>query len=424
MKIIWLIIQREYLTRVRQKSFIIATLLLPLGMLIFMFLPILIQSLSSDKLRIAVKTDSEFCQHCISDSQGLFFVFQTEPLETIQQTYSSKDFDGVLYLPAFSLEHPSGIRYISDKPMGLSAKDYVTDEIEKEIQKQRLQQNNQSATLCNPIKVSILEENNAGSSLGSSGIAMAIGFMIGLLMYITILIYGGMVMKAVVEEKTSRIVEVMLSSVQPFKLMLGKIMGIGAVGITQLAIWFFLMLVISIVGGLFLQPENINTMSSMSDPKMIEAINLYKHIQINVLELNWTLILCSFIFYYICGYVLYAALFAGLGSAVGTDNDSQALTLPVTLPIIVSFLILTSVIDKPNSNLAFWSSLFPLSSPIIMPARVAYGIPFWQVLISMILTLLGSLAAVWIAAKIYRVGILMYGKKTTFKEISKWLKYS
>ena len=273
------------------------------------------------------------------------------------------------------------------------------------------------------VSISLNEVSLAGKNNIGTGIATSVGFAMAFLMYIVIFIYGAMVMKGVMEEKTNRIVEVMLSSVRPFQLMIGKITGIGAVGITQFTIWIVLLFFINSFLSLFMlsmfdMPAAGN---GVSETEMQQAQEIIEQLQTQFTELPLFQLIVSFIIYFIGGYLLYAALFAGLGSAVNDDSDAQTLTFPVSVPIIIAIFILTAIMERPNSSLAFWSSMIPFFSPIIMPFRIAFGVPLWELLLSMTLLLGGALFAVWIAAKIYRVGILMYGKKVTFTEIARWM---
>ncbi|HRN72803.1 MAG TPA: ABC transporter permease, partial [Ginsengibacter sp.] len=261
----------------------------------------------------------------------------------------------------------------------------------------------------------------------NAGLAYGIGFASGMLIYMTLLIYGTSVMRGVMEEKTNRIAEVIISSVRPFQLMLGKIIGIAAVGLTQLLIWIVFIFLLFSIGGLFLPAETLQSGSGLSTAmagnqdataamEILSAKNL-------LLSANWGLIIPTFIFYFMGGYLLYAALFAAIGSVVNDDaQDAQALVLPVTLPIIFSFVIMAAAINNPQSSLAVWGSIIPLSSPIVMMARIPTGsVPFWELGLSIVLLIAGFIFTTYIAAKIYRTGILLYGKKVTLKEISKWL---
>lgn len=426
---ILLVLKREYLTRVKKKSFIIITLLVPLGFLMMVMFQVWLMTYSSETMRLVVKDDSELFAHRFKDSESLYFKKSSQSLDELRANYIENDFDGILYIPKLDINNPQGVKYISENLLGLSTKKHIEREIADEIKKMRLTEMGIDTKIYNKlehISVEVKEESGEGADIGSTGVATGIGYMMGVLMYMVIFIYGSMVMRGVMEEKTNRIVEVILSSLRPFKLMMGKILGIGLVGITQFSIWIILFLGINIVIGLVLGGTMDMPTSGYgaSEADMEQAMEMMELFQARFQELPLTLLICSFLFYFVGGYILYAAMFAALASAVNDESDAQTLTIPVSIPVIISFFILTAIIEAPNSSLAVWSSIIPLFSPIIMPSRIAFGVPpLWELLLSMVMLVLGCIFAVWIAAKIYRIGILMYGKKVTFKEIGKWLRY-
>lgn len=264
------------------------------------------------------------------------------------------------------------------------------------------------------------ENNSAYSNIIGAGL----GYLMTILMFMITIVYGSFVMRGVFEEKVNRINELIISSVKPMELMLGKIIGIGGVGLTQFAIWAILMPLVVMLGQL-LVPGAAQTAPQMN-PEMMNQISEFDLGTVinEIANQNWMLILPTLVFYFIGGYLLYASLFAAIGSALGDDmNEGQSLTLPVMLPVILSFYIAMSILRSPDSSLAFWASIIPFFSPIVMPARLAFNPPFWQIALSLILLFAGVLACVWAAARIYRVGILMYGKKANFKELWKWISY-
>jgi ABC-2 type transport system permease protein len=276
----------------------------------------------------------------------------------------------------------------------------------------------------------------------STGISMALAYLGAFLMYMVVILFGTQVMRGVIEEKTSRVVEVIISSVKPVQLMMGKIVGIALVGLTQLLIWIVLTgVTVTVLKTTFLPKTNISISQSATSPQNLMSSNLNPDMAKQVSELtpqqaeiakllnnamnqNWGLIIFSFIFYFLTGYLLYASVFAAIGSAVDNETDTQQFMLPIMLPIIFAFLVAAGTMKNPESPLAFWCSMIPLTSPIVMMARIPFGVPYWQLGVSMIL-MLGTFGGfVWMAAKIYRTGILMYGKKTSWKEMWKWLRYS
>jgi ABC-2 type transport system permease protein len=270
---------------------------------------------------------------------------------------------------------------------------------------------------------------------------MALAYIFGLLMYMLVFIFGSQVMRGVIEEKTSRVVEVIISSVKPIQLMLGKIVGIALVGLTQFLIWIFLtMAIVTVIRGTILNKTDMTEITQsvpqnlMSDnmtvtesqaaaqlsPELAELSKLFD----NAMSQPWGLILFSFIFYFITGYLLYASVFAAIGSAVDNETETQQFMLPVTIPIILALMVAIGTMQNPESSLSLWFSMIPLTSPIVMMARIPFGVPYWQLAVSMGLMIVTFMLFVWMAAKIYRTGILMYGKKTSWKEMWKWLRYS
>ena len=255
-----------------------------------------------------------------------------------------------------------------------------------------------------------------------AGVAYAVSFACGILIYMILLIYGTMVMRGVMEEKTSRIAEVIISSVKPFQLMLGKIIGIGAVGVTQFLIWIILMLVLqAIIPAVFPSLSTQMTDQAAMGGAVAGEPNMLATVTEGLNSLPVGLILFCFLFYFIGGYLLYASMFAAIGSVVSEDQqEAQQLVFPVMMPIILAFVIMVRAIAEPNSSLAIFGSLFPLTSPIVMMGRITYDVPWWQLITSMILLILGFIFFTWLTAKIYRTGILLYGKRITWKEMIRW----
>ncbi|MCC6447280.1 MAG: ABC transporter permease, partial [Chitinophagaceae bacterium] len=279
-----------------------------------------------------------------------------------------------------------------------------------------------------PIKSYDLKDNKETNSAIASGI----GYMMGIMIYLVIFIYGSGVMRGVMEEKTNRIAEVVISSVKPFQLMMGKILGIGLVGLTQFLLWgtliillqFLLPLIIPSLGDLMQARENIVTAMPASEMPNMGSSDSLAMIQ-SIMNQNWGLIISCFIFYFLGGYFIYASLFAAVGSLVNEDpQEAQQLTLPVSMPIIFGFIILMTTLKEPNSSLSVFGSMFPLTSPIVMMGRIPYGVPVLQLILSMGLLIIGFILITWMSGKIYRTGILLYGKKTTWKEVLKWLRHS
>jgi ABC-2 type transport system permease protein len=332
---------------------------------------------------------------------------------------------------------------ISRKQIGLESMDDIRHQLNKAYEDKLLLQRNIdkptldsiSAASDNAIKVGNATVDKEGKEKeANTGLAYGIGFGSGLLIYITMFIFGAMVMRGVMEEKMNRIAEVVVSSVKPFQLMMGKIIGIAAVGLTQFLMWIILIIILFSALQLFIPAD---TLRHIQDVQQNPAVGQNATIAVNLMNAKtkiaggaqWGVIIPCFFFYFLGGYLFYAALFASVGSVVNEDpQEAQSLMLPITMPIIFSFLILSTSISHPNGPLAFWGSLIPFSSPIVMMGRLAYGVPegvpWWQLLLSMALLVAGFIFTTWFAGKIYRTGILLYGKRVTWKEMVKWLRRS
>ncbi|MBK6612467.1 MAG: ABC transporter permease [Sphingobacteriales bacterium] len=431
-----LVINREYITRVRKKSFILVTIIVPLSLFLLIGLQFLITKASEETTRIAVKNETSWLK--LANKSKIEFEEFSDSLAVLKTKYAAKGFDGVLYIPELATDNPSGIIYISDNLLGFQKKVLIENQIESAVRQQRFVEtgiNKNVVDALQKVNISITEQGDTKTSVGNTGIATGVGMAVGILMYMTLLIYGAMVMRGVMEEKNSRIVELILSSVKPFELMMGKIVGIGLVGITQFGIWLLLVVVAQLGFSLYmggdLLPSGPPTGSDLSNLQQQipgqqnqisgEGLMIIQGITDNLSELPLFSIIFAFIFFFVTGYLIYAALYAGLSSAINDEGDIQQLTFPVTVPVILSFFILMASVENPNNGLATWASMFPLTAPIIMPARIAFGVPVWQIIVSMSMMLLGVWFFVWLAGKIYRTGILMYGKKITLREIIRWI---
>jgi len=429
---VWLIIKREYFTRVRNKTFILSTILLPLFFIGFIAASTYLSIKGENKYTIAVNDKNGIFKNSFESDKVIKYEY---PSNVNSNNFKEKGYSAVLNIPLNFDSAQDSITLISDKPLGFTTEDRITDQInfaiknraflEKKIDKKILDSINkldESETY----KFSPVVKKGNTTQQANSGLAYGIGFGSGILIYITLFIYGAAVMRGVMEEKMNRIAEVIISSVRPFQLMTGKIIGIAAVGLTQLLIWFVLIIVLSSAFSAFLSPDTLQQAQSANDAMGSSANNT---VALNILsakntmlQANWALIIPCFLFYFIGGYLFYAALFAAVGSVVNEDpQEAQSLMLPITMPIILSFVIMTSAAAKPDTPIAVWSSIIPFSSPIVMMARIPSGVPFWQLALSMASLIAGFILTTMLAAKIYRTGILLYGKKVTFKEMTKWL---
>jgi ABC-2 type transport system permease protein len=434
----WLIIKREYLTRVSKKTFILSTILTPLLFVGIMAVSIFLAVKNKEEVNIVVKDESGFFMNDLKSTASIKFTFSNKPKQLLEQDYSKEKFNGVLFIPAININNPAGIQYISKKQLGIAALKDVEDKLNDVIENIRMKQAQIDTGKLAGIKKNMatlqqnISENNGKQKRFANSVASyAAGYGSAFLIYITLFIYGTMVMRGVMEEKTNRIAEVVVSSVKPFQLMLGKILGVGAVGLTQFLIWIILMGASWLVIGAVMGADTLQKAAEVQQQTQMGGANNqmmndgFTQLQRNFSSINIPLIIGCFIFYFIGGYLFYAALFAAIGSAVNEDpQDAQSLVFPVTMPIIISIIIMMNAITNPSGTVAVWASIIPFSSPIVMMARIPFGVPgtvTWVELIaSMLFLVAGFLFTTWLSAKIYRTGILLYGKKVTWKEMWKW----
>ncbi|MFT4155750.1 ABC transporter permease [Parafilimonas sp.] len=427
-----LIARREFLTRVQKKTFLLTTILLPLLFFGFYAMIIYFSVNSDEKYTIAVADEAGIFKNKIEgDENTSFVIVHGENEQALKEEVKKGKYKGYAIVPAnANILDKVNISVVTQKSVGLMSRGKIEDRLNAALEQQRLLVLNispaqlDSAKKEGNIQFSTMEgRSDSGKDVG---ISYAIGYVSGFLIYIVLFIYGAMVMRGVMEEKVNRIAEVIVSSVKPFQLMMGKILGIGAVGLMQFIIWIILMtslnfLLPSIFPQLAAQMQN----SGMQNGTMQAAETLRSSGLIGNVNINIPLILGCFIFYFLGGYLLYSSLFACVGSAVNEDpQDAQSLMLPITMPIIFAIVIMTKAVNEPASGLAVFGSLFPLFSPIVMMARIAHGVgdvvPVWQLLASMGLLVAGFIFTTWFAGKVYRTGILMYGKKPSWKEMWKW----
>lgn len=441
----WLIIKREYLIRVRKKSFLITTILTPLAIGLLAVISAYFASQSgNEKLDVIVKDESGILAKHPPQSNIYTYQLSESSLEELKLSYSERGHDLLLHIPSFeSLEKTlHSVSYFSKEKLSLNKISGIEKHLSRSFKEYKIDKSNIDKSIYESFKTDIEMENGAlsetdpeNSQNDTTGklsviIGTVIGGIMGVLMYIVIFMYGGMVMRSVMEEKINRVVEVMVSSVKPTQLMLGKIFGVGAVGLTQLTIWMVLIpIILVITQGVFgpsHDPQQLQEMATQMQGIPSQEFDSYdiKSIAFAIGQLNWIMIIPVFIIFFFGGYFIYSSLFAAVGSAISDDmGESQQLMLPIMLPVIVAFFMLQAIIQSPNSNMAIFGSLFPLFSPIIMPARLAFDPPLWQIVLSIVILIISCFFFAWLAGRIYRVGILMYGKKVSFKEIGKWLFY-
>jgi ABC-2 type transport system permease protein len=433
---LWLIIQREYLTRVKKKSFILITLLSPIIFVALFTIPVLVGLFAGKETKsLLVKDDSGIFAPLADTAARATFAMSQEPLAVLKATYKNKGFDGVLYIPALE---PNGgklnLSYFSEGQLSLSVVSYVERRVAEQVEAKKIKDAGYSEDVMKNFKVSIsidqeeLAFNEEGELVetgkkNSAELATAIGFISGFIIYIVLIFYGAMIMRSVMEEKTNRIVEVIISSVKPFQLMMGKILGVSAVGLTQMLIWMFMTFILSSIATAFLGMDAATMQTSIpaqqggSEEMASQASMVFEALS----SQNWGYILPLFLFYFVGGYFIYASLFAAVGASMGDDmGESQSLSMVAMAPIILSIILISPIIENPTSALARWMSIFPLFSPVLMPARLAFEPPLWELLLSMVMLAGSAVFFIWLSGRIYRVGVLLYGKKATLKEMVKW----
>ena len=436
---IWIIIQREYTSRVKNKRFLLVTFLVPLLMVGLIVGSAYFSFKGTEERKIAVVDPNGFFKDKLKNSNQLKFEF---PKDVDTSNYQSKGYSDILLMPLFEGNKKADYILRSKKSMGFNLQETISYKINTAIEDRMLEKAGIQQSILDSIhqsaqiaELKAYEDEGKKSKESNAALAMGIGYASGLLIYITMFIYGTMVLRGVMEEKTNRIAEVIVSSVKPFELMLGKIIGIGAVGLTQFLMWIIVVMTLTGVGLSLLPADMQNQLQQlqqsggqMGAAGMAQASESAKNIyafQHVLTTTNWPLIIGCFLFYFLGGFLFYASLFAAVGSVVNEDpQDAQSLMFPITMPIIFSYIITNVVIQNPNTPMAFWASVIPFSSPMVMMARVSYGVPttvpYWELALSMVTLIGGFLLTTWLSAKIYRTGILMYGKKVTWKEMIKW----
>jgi ABC-2 type transport system permease protein len=430
---ILLVIQREYVTRVLKKSFWISSLLAPVLITAIYAIPIWLAMKDKEQKQIAIFDQSHLLKSADLQDKELVFTFTNVPEQVYKTQFAKSGYDAFVSIPVDVLTNPKGVHIYSSKNIGLNLKESVERLIQNKVRQELMYKAGISAKVYEDTQVDIASETitvseNGGETSSSSAGAMILAGIMGLILYVTLLLYGSQVMNGVIEEKSNRIIEVIISSVKPYQLMLGKIIGVGLVGLTQFLLWIVLTIGLTQVTGKIYASKakaivsvdqgkgSADMRNAMQDSPMGEVTKVLE-------STNIPLILMAFLFYFFVGYLLYSSLFAAIGSAVESATEAQQFTFIVMIPIILSFLLAQYTMQDPDSTVAFWASMIPFTSPINMMVRLPYGVPVWELVLSMSLLVVGFLACSWISARIYRVGILMYGKKATWKELSKWLFY-
>ena len=433
---IGLIIKREYLTRVRKRSFLILTFLGPILMAAIYIIPIMLAlNSSNENMRIAVVDESHWFEDRFTGTKEHTFVnMPNQPIDSVKELVKSGIFDMAVYVPPTQLNIPSNAVVYSIRQVPMEVENYISNVMKKEIEDQKLMAKGVDPEIVSAVKtdvnLQIMRMDDKGNEKETfTKVQFALGIGLSMLVYMFIIFFGGQVMQGVSEEKTNRIIEVIISSVKPFQLMMGKIIGVSLVALTQFVLWILL------TGALYLgfsafmglsSPEILSSVTVMSQQISSNDIMNNEAVQ-NIIQIAHSIdfgtIIGCFLIFFILGYLLYATLYAAIGSLVDNNTDSQQFTLPVTVPLIVAIISSFYIVNNPDSSLSVWLSMIPFTSPISMMVRIPFGVPIWQIVLSVVILAGTFVAMTWFAAKIYRTGILMYGKKLSYKEIFKWLKY-
>ena len=429
-----LIIKREYLTKVRNKAFVLMTFLTPFVMIGLALFVGYLSSVNNDTVRnLYVLDESEFLSESFkTNDQTIYTHLSDLDLETAKTLANQEGAYGVLHIPKVSLETVSkSIRFYSEEAPSLSVISSLESKIDTKLSELKLQNIGVDLDLIKASKttVEINQESFEGVKTSKVGSVMKLifGGAAGYLLFMFIIIYGNMIMRSVIEEKTSRIIEVIISSVKPIQLMLGKIIGTSLAGITQVVIWiilgFVLLFATSVIFGVELSqtPQQDLVHEALSNPESTDKIQMLIN-EFNSLPIENLML--AFILFFIGGYLLYSSLYAAIGAAVDNETDTQQFMIPILMPLILAIYVgVFTVVEDPHGTISTVFSFIPFTSPVVMLMRIPFGVPIWQQVVSLLILIVTFIFTVWFAAKIYRVGILMYGKKPTYKELFKWLKY-
>ena len=453
-RIIKTVIGREYMTRVKKKSFLVTTFVVPIlfaAMMVVIFY--IMGNTKERKQDVAVVDQSGIVMpHLQSGDRITYTDFSTEDPETVKPHLKDLGKDVLVVIsPIDTVRKTVSVQAYSKDPLGVEFTSNLGNRVDDAVEEYRVRQygiENLSQIMedvKSNVKVTEYTLDESGKeSISESGIYMVVSMLLGIIIWMFIMMFGGQVMSSVIEEKSSRVVEVLISSVKAVDLMFGKIIGVALVALTQFLLWIVLTVLLTSVAGMFMGKDMLK---SFSNPEMMAQTTIGVHPDLGSLtapadtaalepgapgqletvmgtlsNIPWTKLIVSFLIFFILGYLLYASLYAAVGSAVESVEDTQQLQLPITIPLMIAYLIILMAFQNPDSSVVVWGSLIPFTSPIVMLARIPYGVPMWQLILSIVLLFLTFLGCAWLSAKIYKVGILMFGKKSTFKDLWKWLK--
>jgi ABC-2 type transport system permease protein len=429
----WLIFQREYLNRVQKKSFLIVTILVPLvfpaimGIMLYVFI-----KQEEGAVTQVIEVYDESGKMKLQDDARYKFISVSGNFESIKKAFNKSDHFAILRVPPFELSAPNGMKLYTKENPSIRKVEELEDIIENRIHDLKLIESNIDRQTIEKLKTDVALGNilslDAVEKESNTGVLYVLGFVLGILIYMFVMIYGMQIMLGVIDEKTNKVVEVIISSVKPFQLMMGKILGIAAVGLTQFAIWIILITLLSSATAAFFgvsmpQQQAMEQIQNMQDPATKQAMqnqNITKIFEM-ASEISYAYVVFNFAFYFLGGYLLYGALFAAVGSAVDNQQEAQQFTFPVMLPLLISyFALFLFILTEPHSTASFWFSIIPFTSPIAMVGRLGFNPPLWQLVLSQVLLILGFIFTTWVASRIYRIGILMHGSKVNFKVLAKW----
>lgn len=428
---ILIIIQREFLKRVRTKGFIILTITMPFIMAALVFVPLWLSSIENDEQqKVAVIDPTGVYAKALKASKS--FAFSAQPVITEEMRSEDSPYDAVVAISGDLVKNNGKVTIYSHKEIPGNLLDYIQSKLNETVQKQKLEATGIAGldkiidNVQRDVKMSTVKWSKEGDEQASSTyVAIIVGGIFTLLIYIFVITYGGMVMQSVIEEKTNRIMELLVSSVKPFQLMMGKIIGVMLVGIAQMALWGVMLSIIMTVASVGFgvsQAQSIAAGQPMPSPTMNMSQDT-QELLTAIVNLPYAEIGLMFIIMFVGGYLLYSSFFAATGASINEQEDANQFVVPITMITLFGLYAAMYSIENTDGPLAFWASLFPLTSPIVMMIRIPFGVPLWQELLSIALLYASAFLMIWIGGKIYRVGILMYGKKPSIKEIIKWMRY-
>ena len=434
------ILKREYLSRVKKRSFLIITFLGPLFFAALMIAPSLMMMKSDSmeaKKTIAVLDETGWFDGKFENTDINTFLYTNtdENIDTLKKLILEGVYDAALYIPATELNVPTNAKLYSNKQIPMSLSSYIKSEMKQEVEHRKLLAHGIDPKIVKSVNTSInistiRMDEEEGEKTSYAELESIIGLVLAIIVYFVIFLFSNQVLRGVIEEKSNRIIEVIISSVKPFELMMGKIIGIALVGLTQFLLWIVLTIGIYLVAnGIILGPEIMSPSGTVMTEEISQIVDTTQgqDIMLEVVSMiesiNFKAILITFLFYFVFGFLLYAALFAAVGGMVDNETDSNQFVTILSMPLIVAIVCSTAMINNPDSGLGIWLSMIPFTSPVSMMIRIPFGVPYWQVVVSLLILVLTFVFITWIAAKIYRTGILMYGKKPNLKEIWKWLRY-